>query len=506
MAIYHCQVKLVKRSAGRSMTAAAAYRSGTRIEDTRTGEIHDYTRKRDVDHTALLVPEQAPGWMQERDVLWNAVEGVEKRKDAQLAREVEVALPCELDREQQQTLVKTFAQDQFVNQGMVADIAFHHIGGSNPHAHILLTMREVDEDGFGKKNRAWNERALVGQWRERWGDAVNRSLERAGHEQRVDHRSLKDQGLERLPTRHLGPAAHSMEKRGISTERGDLNRVIEAANRFQAKSRDVVQQLDAQIIDLEQERVQRLWEELKTPGQRYAEPLLECDSLQSLADAYQANRKAIYQDQTLDAEDKQAVHRDLRQAFRQMKPGLVTKDAGLILLAHGPEVIKDAYEEAFQQERALVAQRADRILERVNRDIYKLEQLGTQHDQREPAYPSGLLKRFREKAHLEWRMMKQKLKQRMNQLQDRWARVSNYRVRHVAYDHRPGDRLAEQRLQRYSPALTRAKQEVDRIQEQEVQRERDKKLEASLAREKTRERRIELGLPPRRKRSRGLER
>ena len=508
MAIYHCQVKLVKRSAGRSVTAAAAYRSGIRIEDTRTGEIHDYTRKRDVDHTALLVPEQAPSWMQERDTLWNAVEEVEKRKDAQLAREVEVALPCELNREQQQTLVKNFVQDQFVDKGMVADIAFHNVGGSNPHAHILLTMREVTEEGFGKKNRAWNERALVGQWRERWGDAVNRSLELEGHEQRVDHRSLKDQGLERLPTKHLGPTAHAMEKRGISTERGDMNRVIEAANRFKAKSRDVVLQLDAQIVDLEQERAIRLWNELKTPSERYASPLLECDSLHSLADAYRANVKAIKDDKDLDAEDRQAVRLDLKRTFKQMKPGLVAKDAELILQEYTPQAIKNGYEEAFERERALIAQRADRILERVDRDIYRLEQLGAQHDQREPAYPSGLLKRFREKAHLEWRMIKNKLKRRMRQLQDRWARVSDYRARHVAYDQRPGDRLAEQKLQRYSPALTRAKHEVDRRQQLEIDRALDKKIAADLARQKTRERRIELGLPPqrRRDRSRGMER
>ncbi|MGB1012457.1 MAG: MobA/MobL family protein, partial [Thiolinea sp.] len=193
-------------------------------------------------------------------------------------------------------------------------------------------------------------------------------------EQRVDHRSLKDQGLERLPTRHLGPAAHAMEKRGISTERGDLNRVIEAANRFQAKSREVVQQLDAQIIDLEQERSVRLWDELKTPGERYADPLLACDSFQGLAEAYRASRQAINADQSLDAEDKQDARLDLKRAFQQMKPELSTRDAELMLQENSQQSIETAYQETFDRERAFITQRADRILERIDRNIHQLKQ------------------------------------------------------------------------------------------------------------------------------------
>lgn len=235
MAVYHCSVKTIKRSAGRSATAASAYRSGTEIVDEKTGEIHDYTKKSGVVHSQIMTPTNCPTNFRDRETLWNEVEQIEKRKDAQLAREVVVALPAELDQDQQLQLVQQYVQEQFVNLGMIADLNIHEPSTSdhdirNFHAHIQLTLRDVDEDGFGKKNRDWNDKALVKEWRESWADLQNHALGQAGSESRVDHRSLKDQGLDQVPTIHLGVAASAMEKRGEPSERGDINREVEQIN------------------------------------------------------------------------------------------------------------------------------------------------------------------------------------------------------------------------------------------------------------------------------------
>ena len=230
MAIYHCSVKIVGRSGGLSVVAAAAYRSGGRIVDERTGLLHDYSRKSGVDGTAVFLPAGAPDWMGDRAHLWNAVEAVERRKDSQLCREVEISLPVELSPGQQRDLAHDYAQSQFVSQGMVADVCLHHLAGDNPHAHVLLTMRSIEGETFGKKVRGWNDKDLVPQWREAWAETANRHLEAAGHEERIDHRSLVDQGIERIPQGKLGGKVIAMEKRGIPTERGDEHRKHQGHN------------------------------------------------------------------------------------------------------------------------------------------------------------------------------------------------------------------------------------------------------------------------------------
>ncbi len=219
MAIYHLSVKVISRADGKSVTRAAAYRAGARIKDLMTGEVHDFSRKRGVDWSGVIAPAGAPDWARDRESLWNAVESVERRKDAQLAREVEIALPRELAAEAKIKLVSDFVQRQFVDVGMVADIAIHHIDGQNPHAHILLTTRRIDGDGFGAKDRSWNDRSLLLKWRKSWADAVNTELSRAGCASRIDHRSLADQGIDRPPTRHLGPIAHARLKRKRDSRR-----------------------------------------------------------------------------------------------------------------------------------------------------------------------------------------------------------------------------------------------------------------------------------------------
>ena len=181
MAIYHLRATMISRSAGRSATAAAAYRSASHIEDHRTGLSFDYRARGGVDHVEILAPAQAPEWAQDRAALWNAVEAAETRKNSQVAREIRVALPAELDHGQRALLVRDFCQRQFVDRGMVADIALHAPGREgddrNHHAHILLTTREVSAEGFTTKNRDWNAVEVLEGWREAWAQDANLALE-----------------------------------------------------------------------------------------------------------------------------------------------------------------------------------------------------------------------------------------------------------------------------------------------------------------------------------------
>ena len=232
MAIYYFNASVISRSKGRSATASAAYRAGEKIIDERTGEIHDYRQKKGVDEKIILAPNNAPDWVKDRAKLWNEVERVERRVNSQVAREIKLAIPVELDRTQQLELVKTFATEQFVSKGMVADVTFHDLDSHNPHAHIMLTMREINEQGFNpKKNRDWNKKELLEKQREAWAETANHALEIAGVSEKIDHRTLSAQGINRIPQIHLGAAVTAMMKRGLVTEKEERYREIELANR-----------------------------------------------------------------------------------------------------------------------------------------------------------------------------------------------------------------------------------------------------------------------------------
>lgn len=258
MAQFRLSSQIIGRSAGRSVVAAAAYRAGASFADERTGLLHDYSRRRGVIHAEILAPENTPAWMLDRSRLWNAVELAEKRKDAQLAREIQLSLPHELTAEQRRDLVRRFADEQFVRRGMIADIALHSPGKEgddrNHHAHILLTMRELAGDGFGKKARDWNTPDVLQGWREAWAQEQNRTLEAHGHAARVDHRSLEAQGIDREPTQHLGQAANDMEQRGKSSRIGDENRAIEDRNNDREERRRQAAALAMEIDRLKREQ------------------------------------------------------------------------------------------------------------------------------------------------------------------------------------------------------------------------------------------------------------
>ncbi|MEK4654634.1 MobQ family relaxase [Niallia sp. FSL W8-0954] len=229
MAIYHFSVQVISRGKGQSAVASASYRSGEKLRDEQTEQTKYYKREVQPENH-ILAPSHAPSWVQNREFLWNEVERSETRKNSRLAREINIALPRELSNEQQTELIKGYVQEQFVDKGMIADIAIHRDDKENPHAHVMLTTREISEDGFTTKNRDWNNKELLEQWREQWSEHANKALEKENIQERITHQSHADRGLEILPTVHLGHVASDMEKKGMETDRGNINRKVEQHN------------------------------------------------------------------------------------------------------------------------------------------------------------------------------------------------------------------------------------------------------------------------------------
>ena len=271
MAIYRFEAKVIARSHGRSATASAAYRAGESIDDERTGFVFDYTRKRGVLYSKIFTPPNTPAWMEDRAQLWNAVEKAEKRRDAQLARDLLLSLPHELTPEQRRDLVREFVLTEFVAKGMIADVAIHapdrEADERNHHAHVLLTMRELAASGFGKKVREWNATEQLEAWRAHWADTVNRHLEKYGHEARVDHRSLADQGIDREPEPKQGSVATEMERDGRDSHAGDDRRAAQARNADRAALEAGLRSVAAEILNLEQERARQAGAGGLPPGQ-----------------------------------------------------------------------------------------------------------------------------------------------------------------------------------------------------------------------------------------------
>ena len=294
MAIYHCSIKIIKRSQGRSAVAAAAYRSGQKLTNEWDGITHDYTKKGGVVHSEIILPAHAPSEFSDRSTLWNSVEKTEKSRNAQLAREIEIALPAEIDRRSQIQLVSKYVQDIFVSAGMCADFSIHDKGDGNPHAHIMLTLRplnergewgakcrkEYDLDGRGQRIRLsgggfkshrvnvtdWNDPGKAEEWRAQWARYVNAMLEFRNLPQRVDHRSYVRQGIEQIPTVHMGVAATQMERRGLATEKSAVNREIAAQNRLLKEIKARITRLynwSKQQATAQPEPKQSIWEQLQ---------------------------------------------------------------------------------------------------------------------------------------------------------------------------------------------------------------------------------------------------
>ena len=264
MALFHFSVTQVRRSAGQSVIASAAYRSGEKLYSEYYGETNDYTRKSGVIHTEIFLPPHAPDIYRDRATLWNAVEKSEKHPKAQLAYNFDIALQSELTMEENIALAREFVQTNLVAKGMIADLAVHvpdkEGGLSNPHFHVLTTMRPLNPDGsFAAKQRReyaldehgnrirdgdgkyvfnavhttdWHAPETLEAWRAAWCDLVNRRFEEKNLPCRIDHRSYARQGIDQIPTVHEGPNVRKMEAKGIRTEKGELNRWIKATNRL----------------------------------------------------------------------------------------------------------------------------------------------------------------------------------------------------------------------------------------------------------------------------------
>ena len=320
MAIYHLEAKVVSRGAGRSAVAASAYLSCSRLYNDYDGIQHDYTKKQGLVWQEVFLPAMAPPEWKDREQLWNAVEEVETSKDSRLAREFVVALPIELNRENQIELLQEFIREQFVSDGMCADAAIHDTDGHNPHAHILLTVRPLDERGkwqyktekeylcmkngeergftaaefrtaqsggwekqypykvgkkkvymtpsaadaqglvradkhpkstrYGRQNpisERWNSEEQLVEWRKEWADVTNRYLERAGREERIDHRSNAARGLDEIPTIHEGVTVQALERKGIVSDRCEINRQIKADSALLRELKAEVKKLAALV-------------------------------------------------------------------------------------------------------------------------------------------------------------------------------------------------------------------------------------------------------------------
>ena len=242
MAIFHCSVTTISRGAGQSVIAAAAYRHACKMVDDQTGQVHDYTRKQGLESSSIYLPKDVVDdlseWATDRNKLWNKAEAAERRKNSRLGREITLALPAELSPEQRRGLAGRMAQALADRYGVAVDVAIHLPGREgdqrNHHAHILMTTRRIVREGFGSKVRELDDQKQgpteVEHIRAEWERLANQALKQAGRRERIDHRSLKDQGLERAATCHMGPSATALERRGIATYWGNHNRAVVAQN------------------------------------------------------------------------------------------------------------------------------------------------------------------------------------------------------------------------------------------------------------------------------------
>ena len=282
----HNEISIVQRSQQQSAVAAAAYQSGEKLFCGYDQEVKHYPEKRGIVHNEILLPANAPRSYADRNTLWNAAEAVEKQWNSQLARRWVLTIPREIPPDQYAALVRDFCNQQFVSKGMCVDFAIHDKGDGNPHAHVMLTMRAMDEHGkWLPKSRKvydldengeriklpsgrwkshkedtvdWNDRKYCEIWRHEWEIIQNRYLEANNRPERVDLRSYERQGLDIIPTVHEGAAVRQMEKRGIQTNIGNLNREIRAANRLMKSIRQLIQNLKGWITELGEKRKELL--------------------------------------------------------------------------------------------------------------------------------------------------------------------------------------------------------------------------------------------------------
>ncbi len=298
---FHFSVNIISRGKGKSSVASAAYISGEKIKNEWDGVTHDYTKKQGVISKEIYLPDHAPKEYKDRKTLWNSVELFEKNSNAQLARNFIISLPKELSIEENKKMIEEYVQNNFVKEGMIVDLAIHdesREGNQNIHAHIMTIVRPINEDGtWGQKSKkeyildeqgekilnkngkpktrkveltTWNDKGNVEKWRENFSDLCNKYLERAGAEKRVDHRSFKRQGIKQIPTIHLGVSASAMERKGIRTEKGDINREIKKQNELLKNIGNEIKKITSWLADFK-DKLKESYKEYKDQSKKQIE-------------------------------------------------------------------------------------------------------------------------------------------------------------------------------------------------------------------------------------------
>jgi len=298
---FHFSVNIISRGKGKSAVASAAYISGEKIKNEWDGVTHDYTRKQGVISKEIFLPDHAPKEYKDRKTLWNSVELFEKNSNAQLARNFIISLPKELSIEENKKMIEEYIQTNFVKEGMIVDLAIHdesREGNQNIHAHIMTIVRSINEDGtWGQKSKkeyildekgekilnkngkpktrkveltTWNDKVNVEKWRENFSDLCNKYLERAGAEKRVDHRSFKRQGIKQIPTIHLGASASAMERKGIRTEKGDINREIKKQNELLKNIGNEIKKITSWLVGFK-DKLKESYKEYKDQSKKQIE-------------------------------------------------------------------------------------------------------------------------------------------------------------------------------------------------------------------------------------------
>lgn len=420
LAVYHLSVKPLSRAAGRSATAASAYRAGEKVRDERTGETFDYTAKRGVEHAEIVLPAGAPSWATDREALWNAAEAAEKRKDARVAREYEVAIPKELDRGEAVELMRDFAAELVERYGVAVDVAIHRDrevrwdgsekGFKALHAHVLTSTRVLGKDGFGEKAHPelsdakrkslglGDGAAEVERVRQLWEVVANRHLERAGYLQRIDCRSLKDQGIEREPTRHLGPAATELERRGERTDLGEVNRRIQAAHELGQEERRQAAALNRGILDLQTSLGEALRQ--RDELQRRALQEEEQARLRSLSHVPAPPAAGLNSAPVVAPEPKPAA---VKHDSSRLLPHEELLDLALYRRIDVPQLSRATVQgtfnelvQGYQRRRMDTLQPLlDKAKGRTQRRLEALDRV----EQKRPAQPQGLLAAFKRKAY-----------------------------------------------------------------------------------------------------------
>ena len=484
---YHCELKAISRSAGRSATAAIAYRAGELIVDERTGLAHDYTRRRGIEHTQIFVPNDAPAWAVQRSALWNAAEQAETRKNSTVAREFIVAIPASLDETQRRELVSRFAQAMVFRHGVAVDAAIHlpdpKGNHRNYHAHILFSTRRLEAEGFTKKTRELDDLKSgpveTVHWKRQWGELSAEALKQIGKVEegerwRHGYRTLPEQVIQakargdlgfveqnegRRATVHLGPTVVQLERDGFQTERGDQHRETQAHN--------------AQVIDLavvrkgiEALRVAPTRAEIIPPGAEPTETVLPREVARPVepspaeADRGRGEGNEIAEPAS---NARELLQRELNaELLRQAMAMREQRDAAVEI---NPEKIKAQWRTEREKQFAGVATKATRVYRRALGQMERQEAKLSRHDHARPTAPRGLFAGFKKSAHEQtlaaWQSVRAGIEKRYHQLRERLRAIGEYLRKAGPYEFpTKGERLAEQKATQANPALAKQVQQV----------------------------------------------